>query len=50
MRHRDRLRRKVELRMHARLQGRVDVSDVHQDGFLDMARQAGEREGGREGR
>jgi hypothetical protein len=38
MRHRGRLRTKVELRMDARLQGRIDASGVHQDGFLDMAR------------
>ena len=38
-RHRDRLRRMVELRMDARLQGRVDASDVIQDGFLDAATQ-----------
>src|SRR5208282_1224353 len=36
-RHRDRLRRMVELRMDARLQGRVDASDVLQDGFIDLA-------------
>jgi RNA polymerase sigma-70 factor (ECF subfamily) len=36
-RHRDRLRRMVELRMDARLQGRVDASDVVQDAFLDAA-------------
>jgi RNA polymerase sigma-70 factor (ECF subfamily) len=36
-RHRDRLRRMVELRMDARLQGRVDASDVLQDSFLDAA-------------
>jgi RNA polymerase sigma-70 factor, ECF subfamily len=35
-RHRDRLRRMVELRMDSRLQGRVDASDVLQDGFLDL--------------
>jgi RNA polymerase sigma-70 factor (ECF subfamily) len=34
-RYRDRLRRMVELRMDARLQGRVDASDVLQDAFLD---------------
>jgi RNA polymerase sigma-70 factor (ECF subfamily) len=34
-RHRDRLRRMVELRMDARLQGRLDASDVLQDAFLD---------------
>src|SRR5271169_6209882 len=37
-RHRDRLRRMVELRMDARLQGRIDASDVLQDGFLDVAK------------
>jgi RNA polymerase sigma-70 factor, ECF subfamily len=37
-RHRGRLRRMVELRMDARLQGRVDASDVLQDGFLDLAK------------
>jgi RNA polymerase sigma-70 factor (ECF subfamily) len=36
-RHRDRLRRMVELRLDARLQGRVDASDVLQDAFLDAA-------------
>ncbi len=36
-RYRDRLRRMVELRMDARLQGRVDASDVLQDAFLDAA-------------
>ena len=34
--HRDRLRRMVELRMDARLRGRIDASDVLQDGFLDL--------------
>ncbi len=38
-RHRDRLRRIVELRMDARLHGRIDASDVLQDGFLDMTKQ-----------
>jgi RNA polymerase sigma-70 factor, ECF subfamily len=37
-RHRDRLRRMVELRMDARLHGRIDASDVLQDGFLDLAK------------
>ena len=37
-RHRDRLRRMVELRMDARLHGRVDASDVLQDGFLDLTK------------
>jgi RNA polymerase sigma-70 factor, ECF subfamily len=36
-RHRDRLRRMVELRMDARLYGRIDASDVLQDGFIDLA-------------
>ncbi len=38
-RHRDRLRRMVELRMDARLHGRIDASDVLQDGFLDLSKQ-----------
>jgi RNA polymerase sigma-70 factor, ECF subfamily len=37
-RHRDRLRRMVDLRMDARLHGRVDASDVLQDGFTDVAK------------
>jgi RNA polymerase sigma-70 factor, ECF subfamily len=37
-RHRDRLRRMVELRMDPRLQGRIDASDVLQDGFLDLSK------------
>jgi RNA polymerase sigma-70 factor (ECF subfamily) len=36
--YRDRLRRMVELCMDARLQGRVDASDVLQDAFIDVAR------------
>ena len=36
-RHRERLRRMVELRMDPRLQSRVDASDVLQDAFLDVA-------------
>src|SRR4051812_4863573 len=36
-RHWDLLRRTVELRMDARLQGRGDASDVLQDAFLDAA-------------
>ena len=39
--HRDRLRRMVELRMDARLQGRIDASDVLQDGFLDLVEAGG---------
>ena len=35
--HRDRLRRMVELRIDARLRGRVDASDVLQDAFLSTA-------------
>jgi RNA polymerase sigma-70 factor, ECF subfamily len=37
-RHRDRLRKMIELRMDARLQGKIDASDVLQDGFLDLAK------------
>jgi RNA polymerase sigma-70 factor (ECF subfamily) len=37
-RHRERLRRMVELRIDPRLQGRIDASDVLQDGFLDLAK------------
>jgi len=36
-RHRDRLRRMVELRLDWRLQGRIDASDVLQDAFLEVA-------------
>ena len=36
-RHRDRLRRMVELRRDARLQAWGDTSDVLQDAFLDAA-------------
>ena len=36
-RHRDRLRRMVELRLDGRLQARVDPSDVVQDAFLEVA-------------
>jgi RNA polymerase sigma-70 factor (ECF subfamily) len=36
-RHRDRLRRMVELRMDVCLRGRVDASGVLQDAFLDAA-------------
>jgi RNA polymerase sigma-70 factor (ECF subfamily) len=38
-RHRDRLLRMVEMRIDARLHGRVDASDVLQDAFLDLAKQ-----------
>ncbi len=36
--YRDRLRRMVALRLDPRLQGRVDASDVIQEGYLDAAR------------
>jgi RNA polymerase sigma-70 factor, ECF subfamily len=37
-RHRDRLRRMVDVRLDRRLQGRVDASDVIQEAYLDAAR------------
>ena len=37
-RYRDRLRRMVALRLDPRLQGRVDASDVIQEGYLDALR------------
>jgi RNA polymerase sigma-70 factor (ECF subfamily) len=37
-RHRDRLRRMVQLRMDRRLQGRLDPSDVLQESYLEFAR------------
>jgi len=36
-RHRDRLRRMVELRADRRLDGRINASDVLQDSLLDAA-------------
>src|SRR5260370_40321816 len=36
--HRDRLRRMVQLRMHSRLQGRLDPSDVLQEAYLELSR------------
>jgi RNA polymerase sigma-70 factor (ECF subfamily) len=36
-RHRERLRRMVEMRLDWRLQARIDASDVIQDAFLDVA-------------
>jgi RNA polymerase sigma-70 factor (ECF subfamily) len=36
-RHRDRLRRMVEMRLDARLQARVDASDVVQDAYVEVA-------------
>lgn len=38
LRHRDKLRRMVEVRIHPRLQGRVDASDVIQETFIEAAR------------
>jgi RNA polymerase sigma-70 factor (ECF subfamily) len=40
-RHHDRLRRMVAVRLDPRLQGRVDPSDVLQEGYLDAATQLG---------
>ena len=37
-RHRDRLRRMVDLRLDWRLRGRLDPSDVVQEAYLDVAR------------
>jgi RNA polymerase sigma-70 factor (ECF subfamily) len=37
-RHRDRIRRMVQLRLDRRLQGRIDPSDVMQEAFLEMSR------------
>jgi len=34
--HRERLRRMVEMRLDARLQGRLDASDVVQDAYVDV--------------
>ena len=36
-RHRDRLRRMIELRMDPRLRGRVDASDVLQEAYLEIS-------------
>jgi RNA polymerase sigma-70 factor (ECF subfamily) len=41
-RHRDRLKRMVNLRLDRRLQGRIDASDVLQEAYLDVARRARE--------
>jgi RNA polymerase sigma-70 factor (ECF subfamily) len=38
IKHRDRLRRMVEIRMNQRLQSRLDASDVIQDTFIEAAR------------
>lgn len=37
VRHRDRLRRMVDIRLDRRLQGRVDASDVIQEAYLEVA-------------
>ncbi len=42
LRYRDRLKRMVRLRLDRRLQGRVDVSDVVQEAYFDVARRAKE--------
>jgi RNA polymerase sigma-70 factor (ECF subfamily) len=42
VRHRDRLRRMVKLRLDRRLQGRIDPSDVLQEACIDIARRARE--------
>jgi RNA polymerase sigma-70 factor (ECF subfamily) len=42
VRHRERLRQMVRLRLDRRLLGRVDPSDVLQEAFLDIARRAQE--------
>jgi RNA polymerase sigma-70 factor, ECF subfamily len=39
-RHRERLRRMIRLRLDRRLQGRLDLSDVLQDTYLEVARRA----------
>jgi RNA polymerase sigma-70 factor (ECF subfamily) len=36
--HRERLRRMVQLRLHSRLQGRLDPSDVLQEAYLEFSR------------
>lgn len=36
--HYDRLRRMVELRIDARLRGRIDAADVMQDSFIDLSK------------
>ena len=42
VRHRERLRRMVRLRLDRRLQGRLDASDVLQEAQLEVVRRAGE--------
>jgi RNA polymerase sigma-70 factor (ECF subfamily) len=41
-RHRDRLRRMVQMRLDWRLHGRIDASDVIQDAYLEAARRLDE--------
>jgi RNA polymerase sigma-70 factor (ECF subfamily) len=41
-RHRERLRRMIQLRLDRRLQARIDSSDVLQETYLEVARRAGE--------
>ena len=41
-RHRERLRRMIELRMAQALRGRVDASDVIQDAFLEASQRLGD--------
>jgi RNA polymerase sigma-70 factor (ECF subfamily) len=41
-RHRERLRRMVDMRLDRRLQGRIDASDVIQDAYLDVTRRLAE--------
>jgi len=41
-RHREQLRRMIQLRLDRRLRGRIDSSDVLQDAYLDVARRARE--------
>src|SRR5437773_120571 len=41
-RHRDRLRRMVEMRLDGRLQARIDASDVIQDAYLEVSQRLDE--------
>src|SRR6516162_4275144 len=42
VRHRERLRQMIRLRLDRRLRGRLDSSDVLQEAYLEIARRAGE--------
>jgi RNA polymerase sigma-70 factor (ECF subfamily) len=42
VRHRDRLRRMVDMRLDSRLQARLDASDVIQEAYVDVARRLDE--------